>query len=304
MTDKGSHGSGHPSETETPFVAWGAGIKYWKNIGKKQHHNKTVMISQTSVPRFDMNQADVTPLISALLSLAVPKNNCGILPRQYLNASMNYITRQAWKNAEQLYQQQKTLAAADFHSNEMETKLDSYIQTTLEAIEYYQTYFKYELFTAFSLSMLGWILIVIGHVMNIQSMYKEITRAFKFKTLLILCAIYGYNFLQNNPLHVTVFFMLPVLLWTPVFANFKKYSIVINRKTVVQTVLFVGCIELCVISFFERKMSCERRPFYCLSDFLQQFSTSYFSIVPCGRKRFEQPHPTDTGSAMLGIYKL
>lgn len=46
------------------------------------------MISQTSVPRFDMNQADVTPLISALLSLAVPKNNCGILPRQYLNASM------------------------------------------------------------------------------------------------------------------------------------------------------------------------------------------------------------------------
>lgn len=75
-----------------------------------------------------------------------------------------------------------------------ETKLDSYIQTTLEAIEYYQTYFKYELFTAFSLSMLGWILIVIGHVMNIQSMYKEITRAFKFKTLLILCAIYGYNF--------------------------------------------------------------------------------------------------------------
>uniref|UniRef100_A0A8D8AML3 GPI ethanolamine phosphate transferase 1 n=1 Tax=Culex pipiens TaxID=7175 RepID=A0A8D8AML3_CULPI len=286
MTDKGSHGSGHPSETETPFVAWGAGIKYWKNIGKKQHQNKTVMISQTSVPRFDMNQADVTPLISALLSLAVPKNNCGILPRQYLNASMNYITRQAWKNAEQLYQQyyfwkqkfskkqfqwsftntekkfesiienlrQKTLAAADFHSNEMETKLDSYIQTTLEAIEYYQTYFKYELFTAFSLSMLGWILIVIGHVMNIQSMYKEITRAFKFKTLLILCAIYGYNFLQNNPLHVTVFFMLPVLLWTPVFANFKKYSIVINRKTVVQTVLFVGCIELCVISFFERKV--------------------------------------------------
>ncbi|KAL9705251.1 hypothetical protein quinque_008769 [Culex quinquefasciatus] len=43
--------------------------------------------------------------------------------------------------------------------------------------------------------------LIIGHVMNIQSMYKEITRAFKFKTLLILCAIYGYNFLQNNPLH-------------------------------------------------------------------------------------------------------
>lgn len=88
MTDRGSHGSGHPSETETPFVAWGAGIRHWRNIRTKQQNNGSVTINQTSVARFDVNQADVTPLISALLGLAVPKNNCGILPRLYLNASM------------------------------------------------------------------------------------------------------------------------------------------------------------------------------------------------------------------------
>lgn len=32
MTDKGSHGSGHPVETETPFLIWGAGVEHWKSL--------------------------------------------------------------------------------------------------------------------------------------------------------------------------------------------------------------------------------------------------------------------------------
>lgn len=32
MTDRGSHGSGQVHETETPILAWGAGINYWKNL--------------------------------------------------------------------------------------------------------------------------------------------------------------------------------------------------------------------------------------------------------------------------------
>uniref|UniRef100_A0A1Q3FC79 GPI ethanolamine phosphate transferase 1 n=1 Tax=Culex tarsalis TaxID=7177 RepID=A0A1Q3FC79_CULTA len=286
MTDKGSHGSGHPTETETPFVAWGAGIRHWKDISKHQHKHGVVTISQTSVPRFDMAQADVTPLISALLGLAVPKNNCGVLSRQYLNASMDYVTRQTWKNAEQLYQQyyfwrqqfsqkqfkwsftnqeqdyetiieklkKETALAAEFHSDEMVSKLDILVQTTLEAIDFYQTYFKYELKLSFSLSMLGWILIVIGYVMDIRNMYKDITRKYKFGAMLSLTAVYGYNSLQNNPQLVIIYFVLPILLWTPVSANLNKYSIVINRKIIAQAVSFVGCIELCVISFFERKV--------------------------------------------------
>lgn len=50
-------------------------------------YRKNAIIDGVIVPRWDMNQADVAPLISALLGMAVPKNNCGKLPRQYLNAT-------------------------------------------------------------------------------------------------------------------------------------------------------------------------------------------------------------------------
>lgn len=56
MTDWGSHGSGSSDETKTPFVAWGAGLKV--NPQSK-----------------DIEQADITPLISALLGIPIPVNN-------------------------------------------------------------------------------------------------------------------------------------------------------------------------------------------------------------------------------------
>lgn len=56
MTDWGSHGSGSSTETETPLIVWGAGIK-------------------SSGFRQDVEQASITPLIASLIGIPIPTNN-------------------------------------------------------------------------------------------------------------------------------------------------------------------------------------------------------------------------------------
>ena len=56
MTDWGSHGSGLPSETETPLITCGVGVK-------------------SSGFRQDVEQASITPLIASLIGIPIPINN-------------------------------------------------------------------------------------------------------------------------------------------------------------------------------------------------------------------------------------
>lgn len=85
MSNKGAHGAGTAHETETPFIAWGAGVNFWKELHDVPSDVAT--IENVDVPRFDIQQADVAPLISALIGNAVPVNNVGRLPHIYLNTT-------------------------------------------------------------------------------------------------------------------------------------------------------------------------------------------------------------------------
>lgn len=85
MSNRGAHGAGTAHETETPFIAWGAGINFWQRLNEAP--NDVTTIANVDVPRVDIQQADVAPLISALIGNAVPVNNVGRLPHIYLNAT-------------------------------------------------------------------------------------------------------------------------------------------------------------------------------------------------------------------------
>lgn len=85
MSNKGAHGAGTAHETETPIVAWGAGVNFWKRLNEAP--NDVAAIANVDVPRFDIQQADVASMISALVGNAVPVNNVGRLPHIYLNAT-------------------------------------------------------------------------------------------------------------------------------------------------------------------------------------------------------------------------
>lgn len=56
MTNWGSHGDGSEHETNTPLIAWGAGIK----TNKQQN---------------DVKQADIAPLLATLIGINIPVNS-------------------------------------------------------------------------------------------------------------------------------------------------------------------------------------------------------------------------------------
>lgn len=73
----GSHGDGHPSNTDTPLVAWGAGVRYPVPVSHNHHSENIVLFVDKHVhdmptppewgldgiERLDVNQADIAPLM-------------------------------------------------------------------------------------------------------------------------------------------------------------------------------------------------------------------------------------------------
>ncbi|KAG7399599.1 hypothetical protein PHYBOEH_008387 [Phytophthora boehmeriae] len=126
---KGAHGDGDPANTRTPLVVWGAGVqKPTTAVGSKdagfdidlptqsraqvraqlQAQGEQEVMAKSDwgtldkLVRKDVMQADVAPLISALLGLPYPRNSVGVLPFSYL-AKGAYRANAVRSNAQQLY---------------------------------------------------------------------------------------------------------------------------------------------------------------------------------------------------------
>ncbi|XP_021053247.1 GPI ethanolamine phosphate transferase 1 [Mus pahari] len=108
MTDWGSHGAGHPSETLTPFVTWGAGIKFPQNVSAQQYDDEFLKEWRLeNWKRRDVNQADIAPLMASLIGVPFPLNSVGILPVGYLNNTGLFKAESMFTNAVQILEQFK-----------------------------------------------------------------------------------------------------------------------------------------------------------------------------------------------------
>lgn len=66
----GSHGSGDDHEIQTPYVIWGAGVRQVKGS-----YLDLSTLNMSLEHRRDIHQADLTPLMSTVLSIPVPVNS-------------------------------------------------------------------------------------------------------------------------------------------------------------------------------------------------------------------------------------
>ncbi|XP_028013411.2 GPI ethanolamine phosphate transferase 1 [Eptesicus fuscus] len=243
MTDWGSHGAGHPSETFTPFVAWGAGIKYPQKASDQQFND--VLLKGWKLEywkRQDINQADVAPLMASLIGVPFPLNSVGILPVNYLNNTDVFKAESMYTNAKQILEQFKVKMTqkkevtlpflftpfnllSDSKQLDILRKARSYIKQenydeavvlcmelihlSLEGLSYYHTYDRFFLGINVLLGFVGWasyasLLIIKSHSSLTRSVSKEV----KKPSHLLLCSFVAIGILM------AFFLLIQACPWT------------------------------------------------------------------------------------------
>ncbi|GJM85369.1 hypothetical protein PR202_ga01814 [Eleusine coracana subsp. coracana] len=188
MSDKGSHGDGHPSNTDTPLVVWGAGVRSpkfltytekpddgFRFVDDHKHDTPTPQDwALEGFERVDVNQADIAPLMSTLVGLPCPMNSVGSLPTHYLKLSKADEVEAVLANSKQILNQflrksvlnqiEDLISAKDYetalkHSEELR-------RMALAGLHYFQTYDWFMLMTTITLGYVGWMVNLILHVLQ------------------------------------------------------------------------------------------------------------------------------------------
>ncbi|XP_068787658.1 GPI ethanolamine phosphate transferase 1 isoform X21 [Struthio camelus] len=242
MTDWGSHGAGHPSETLTPLVAWGAGVNYPQRVASQFFEDNFLEEWKLeNLKRLDVNQADVAPLMASLIGVPFPLNSVGTLPLEYLNNSAHFKAESIFTNAVQILEQfkvkmtQKEETTLSFLFTPFKPLSDSeqmnflkkarlYIQQekydeavslcktlinlALEGLSYYHTYDRLFLGLSIAMSFVGWTAYVILVIIKTHTnLTKTVQSSDKESTVLL----YGFAFVG---MIIAFFLLIQTCPWT------------------------------------------------------------------------------------------
>uniref|UniRef100_A0A667H8S0 GPI ethanolamine phosphate transferase 1 n=1 Tax=Lynx canadensis TaxID=61383 RepID=A0A667H8S0_LYNCA len=283
MTDWGSHGAGHPSETLTPFVTWGAGIKYPQKVSAQKFDDAFLKEWRLeSWKRQDIHQ--------------------GILPVDYLNNTDLFKAESMFTNAIQILEQfkvkmtQKKEVTLPFlfipfkllpESKQLNIvrKARSYIKQrkydeavslckelihlALKGLSYYHTYDRFFLAINVVLGFLGWtsyasLLIIKSHFNLTRGVNKEVKKPshlLSCSCIAIGVSVAFFLLLQGCPWTYYIYCLLPVPIWYAVLREFQVIQDFVTLLLTVPPSYFVGYllvfilgIEILVLSFFYRHM--------------------------------------------------
>ncbi|EDV36335.1 uncharacterized protein Dana_GF12912 [Drosophila ananassae] len=299
MTDSGSHGAGTPHETDTPFMLWGAGVSR-----VAPHPGRSFKASEGDklMPLHEVEQAQLTPLMTSLLGVPPPMNNFGVLPFGFMNVSREYEATAAHVNALQLLEQytklqqehmkglfSKILPEFSILSTEAieqyKTKIlilhkrreymDSLATTqlvmweALQGIDYYHGYYRRVLLLSTTLTFCGWIFYLYRMLSNNRATFMEATldkssRLVRLSLGGTFVVLVLFLIAQRAPAPISFYLLLPLPVWLIALqpgspkgssaASQNAYSSLTGQTTKWQILLIIGCAELMVFTFFERRL--------------------------------------------------
>uniref|UniRef100_A0A671RLH9 GPI ethanolamine phosphate transferase 1 n=1 Tax=Sinocyclocheilus anshuiensis TaxID=1608454 RepID=A0A671RLH9_9TELE len=292
MTNWGSHGAGHPSETLTPLVAWGAGVQTAQREGSHKYDDNYLKEwgLETSM-RVDVNQADIAPLMSSLIGVPFPVNSVGVLPLNYLNNSQHFKAESIYANAIQILEQfrvkmaQKKETTISFLFTLYQPLTDSkqmdfmrnarnliqkgqfdeavsirycedLIVQAMEGLSYYHTYDRLFLGSSVVLGFIGWTSYVVLFILKTHaSLRKPPTNILGQMFLCIGLLVALFLMVQSSPWTYYIYCLLPVPVWFSVMRDLvRSVPSLPLSKCFGYFLLVTFGIELLVVSFFYRAM--------------------------------------------------
>uniref|UniRef100_A0A8C9XWQ0 GPI ethanolamine phosphate transferase 1 n=1 Tax=Sander lucioperca TaxID=283035 RepID=A0A8C9XWQ0_SANLU len=278
MTNWGSHGAGHPSETLTPLVVWGAGVHNAHIVTEPQPFNDGYLQDWKleHLRRVDVNQADIAPLMASLIGVPFPVNSVGVLPLLYLNNSDQFKAESMYTNAIQVLEQYKMKMAqkkettlsflftpyhTPFHSpSSVYCQISlcrSLISSALEGLVYYHTYDRFFLGCSVVLGFVGWTSYVVLVILKTHIPSHTLARV----CICVTVVITVFLLIQRSPITYYIYCLLPVPVWYSVLKESGTLTDLVRSapslplwKCFGYFVLVAFGIELLVVSFFHRAM--------------------------------------------------
>uniref|UniRef100_A0A7N5ZYI2 GPI ethanolamine phosphate transferase 1 n=1 Tax=Anabas testudineus TaxID=64144 RepID=A0A7N5ZYI2_ANATE len=202
MTNWGSHGAGHPSETLTPLVVWGAGVNHAQRVTEPQPYTDGYLQDWKleHIRRNDVSQADIAPLMASLIGVPIPVNSVGLLPLSYLNNTDRFKAESMYTNAFQVLEQFKV---------KMTQKKES-------TLSFLFTPFQFFLGCSVVLGFVGWTSYVVLVILKTHT---------NLNVPLCMCVavvITVFLLIQRSPITYYIYCLLPVPVWYSVVSFFHR----------------------------------------------------------------------------------
>lgn len=226
MSDWGSHGDGHPDNTRTPLVTWGAGIaapnKTAVGVAPGHEDGFSSDWNLDKIERHDVDQADIATLMAYLVGLDFPTNSVGVLPLSYLDTDPKSKAEALLVNAQEILEiyhvkeeiqkstkiRYKPYAGLGDQAHSVEhrvSEIQQAIQTGqiesairqsyelidlgLEGMRYLQTYDWLFLRTIITAGYVGWIVFSITTVIDLHVLVEDVPAQRTPQSLVIFSSV-------------------------------------------------------------------------------------------------------------------